>query len=104
MCVAFLSLVLQACGQFEYCIEGRFGQEPIFDSAQIVVDTDIQYGSATHFLSGAETPLLLDIYYPDPEQDDLDTRPAVVLTNGGAFLAGNKGAMAHQCMELARRG
>jgi hypothetical protein len=46
----------------------------------------------------------MDIYMPDPNIDQLEKRPLIVMTHGGAFLAGNRTDMAPYAMEMARRG
>ena len=88
----------------QQCIADRYSELPLFDSSQIVIQHDLSYGSANHFLTGVEVDLQYNIYYPDPEIDTLSLRPLVVLTHGGSFMAGNKDDMNYQCMELARRG
>jgi hypothetical protein len=98
----FLSCFAQA--QSGYCIEGRFGQDSIFSATQVLVETDLVYGTATHFLTGADVELKADIYYPDTEIDDLEQRPFILLIHGGAFSGGSKEQMSSQCLEYAKRG
>lgn len=48
--------------------------------------------------------LRMEIYMPDPNIDPLEKRPLIVMTHGGAFLAGDRTDMAPYAMEMARRG
>jgi hypothetical protein len=82
----------------------RYSQDEVFDSAQVVVMTDIEYGNAPHFLSGVDIPLLMDVYMPDPEIDNIENRPLIVLMHGGAFMIGNKSQMSFVAREYAKRG
>lgn len=93
-----------ADAQLGQCIDARYGEEVLFDSSEVMVAEDVIYGNAPHFLSGANVELKMDIYYPNPDLDPVEERPVVLLVHGGSFMAGNKAAMAYQCMELARRG
>jgi len=97
-------VTLSGFGQSTQCLNGRFGEIALFDSSQVVSHLDIPYGEATHFFSGQPIPLFLDVWEPDPSIDGLTSRPVIVLTHGGSFLAGNRSAMHYQCMEYARRG
>lgn len=88
----------------QYCIEGRFSQDPYFEEFQIVADTDLVYGAAPRWPSATIDTLQLDIYYPALGADELAKRPFILLIHGGTFFAGNRRDMRSACMDFARRG
>ncbi len=93
-----------AYSQLGQCIDERYGEVAVFDSSDVMVAENVVYGNSTHFVTGANVELKMDIYYPNPDVDPVENRPVVLLLHGGSWMAGNKSAMAYQCMELARRG
>jgi hypothetical protein len=99
-----LLLNLNAFAQNTQCIEERYSADPIFTEAEIEVESNLQYGTAEHYWTGVNTPLLMDIYHPNAAIDPVENRPFILVVHGGSFLTGNKNDMASQCVELARRG
>lgn len=97
-------LVKAISAQYDYCLEGRYGEQAIFDSSQVVVVEDVLYGSATHLFNGNEVDLLMDVWMPDPEVDPETQRPMLLLVHGGSFMSGSRDDMNFYCMEFARRG
>jgi hypothetical protein len=97
-------LANMAIAQFDYCLGGRYGEQAIFDSSEVVVLEDIQYGNATHLFTGNEVDLMLDVWMPDPALDTEIQRPMLLLIHGGSFMAGSRADMNYYCMEFARRG
>lgn len=88
----------------QQCIDGRYGEVALFDSSQIVIQQNIQFGIATNYFTNQPVNLLMDVYYPHPEVDALSQRPFVLMIHGGGFAGGNKNEVAYECMEFARRG
>jgi len=93
---------IDATGQ--HCIGSRYSEVALFDSAQIVIETGIQFGSVEHYFTGQNQDLALDVYYPDLAVDSVLQRPVILLLHGGAWAGGNRNNMAYECMEYARRG
>lgn len=82
----------------------RYSEIPIFDSAEIVIQENVQYGIATHAFTSAEVPLLVDLYYPNATVDSAYQRPLVLCIHGGGFIGGDKSELNYQSLEFARRG
>lgn len=98
--LAALLVVLTGCNDDATGVdtdEGRFLEE-IYPFDQ---ENDIAYGSAVNE-NGAEEVLLLDMYLPRDEREDL--RPAVVWLHGGSFQMGHKGEMTEFARRSAQRG
>lgn len=66
------------------CSNGRYTSE-IFPN--VIVNSDILYGSAVN-VSGQNQDLRLDIY--QPEGDNIDQRPLLIIAHGGSFVGGSK--------------
>lgn len=98
----FLSLVAIVFSQ--QCIDGRYGELALFDSSEIVIQQNIQYGVSQNYFTNQNTNLLMDVYYPSQEIDPIEKRPFVLMIHGGGFAGGNKNEVAYECMEFARRG
>lgn len=99
--VCFTSAVY---AQNNYCIKGRFSENPCFDSSQIKITTAVPYAIAKRWPSTVTDTLQLDVFEPNPLSDTLNKRPFILLIHGGAFMAGNRADMHYQCMQYARRG
>lgn len=82
----------------------RYSEVPIFDSAEIVIQENVVYGSATQTFTSTETPLLLDLYYPSAVVDSMVQRPLILCIHGGGFIGGDKSELSYQSIEFARRG
>ncbi|MFN0276032.1 MAG: carboxylesterase family protein [Chitinophagales bacterium] len=95
------SIVLPLSAQ-NYCIEGRFDQY-IFDSLDIKVIQNIQYGTALNYAGDMEN-LGLDMYFPDTTLDDLEKKPLVMFVHGGGLVGGDKLNGAGIGYDFARRG
>ncbi|MDZ4750039.1 MAG: alpha/beta hydrolase [Flavobacteriales bacterium] len=102
--IIFSLLCIELFSQSTQCIESRYGGEPLFDESEIVVDPNVEYGTAMHYWTGVNTSLLMDIYQPDPAIDPVSERPFILVIHGGSFIAGNKADMGFVCMEYAKRG
>jgi len=100
--ILIVLLVKQTASQ--HCIDGRYGEVALFDSSQIVIQQNIQYGISQNYFSNQATNLLMDVYYPNQDIDLMEQRPFVLMIHGGAFAGGNKNEVAYECMEFARRG
>lgn len=79
---------------------GRFSTIVHADS-ELVVDRDIQYGTAVDVF-GVTVPLQLDLYVPPAGGPAL--RPLVVLVHGGGFFTGDRDNMETAARGYARRG
>lgn len=79
--------------------------DPVWYLDDIVVTSDVTYGSAYNAQTSSTQTLILDIYSP-PDSDKREKRPAVVYIHGGAFTGGDKAYLEvpDWCKELARRG
>lgn len=88
----------------QHCADGRYGEVALFDSSQIFIQQNIQYGSATNYFTNQAVNLTMDIYYPHQAYDMVQSRPFVLMIHGGSFAGGNKNDVAYECMEFARRG
>jgi hypothetical protein len=96
----FLHLALNA----QHCVSQRYSETAVFDSADVVVLQNIQYGSALQYFTGQDTPLLMDVYYPSPAIDEVEERPFILNIHGGGFIAGDKNELTFQSVEFAKRG
>lgn len=83
----------------------RYTEAVFFDSTEITVGANIQYGIANNHL-GNPTPLLMDLYYPNLGSDPATARPMIMLFHGGGFSSGDKqlGDIKDLCFHLAMRG
>jgi poly(3-hydroxybutyrate) depolymerase len=88
----------------QHCIDGRYSETPLFDSSEIVVIDEIQYGFANHYLTGQPVNLMMDVYMPSTAIDPMTARPFILSIHGGGFIGGDKVELAYQSFELARRG
>jgi len=79
----FLHLALNA----QHCVSQRYSEVAVFDSAEIVLVQNIQYGSAEQYFTGQETPLLMDVYYPDLNVDDMEERPFILNIHANSILS-----------------
>lgn len=93
-----------AKGQLEQCLTERYADIAIFDSTDIVTQSNILYGTSTNLFTNNSTQLFLDVWSPDPSIDPLAERPLILLVHGGSFMAGSRADMNFFCMEYARRG
>lgn len=95
-------LINKANGQ--YCTnDNRYSEVEYFDSTEITVGTNIQYGIAADFMGNADT-LLMDIYYPNLNIDTSSKRPFIMLFHGGGFSSQQFGDIQNLCVHLALRG
>lgn len=98
-------LILFQIGCFaQHCIPERYSEVAIFDSTEIVIQTDLQYGVAQQYFTGQQVNLLMDVYYPDQSIDQLAERPVILNIHGGGFIGGDKNELSYQSIEFARRG
>jgi acetyl esterase/lipase len=107
---AFVSILLLSClfGQVrgQYCTtDTRYTEVAYFDSTEITIGNNIQYGIALDHLGNPDT-LLMDLYYPKLAVDPSPLRPFVMLFHGGGFVSGDKqsGDIQDLCAHLALRG
>lgn len=100
----FLLFGLTFTAHAQHCINGRYAQTALFDSAQVTMVANVHYATSVRWPGNEVDSLRLDIYMPAPGTDPLDRRPLILLSHGGAFLTGNRADMAYYCMEMARRG
>lgn len=102
--ISFLSVIGKINGQ--YCTnDTRYTEIAYFDSTEISVAANVQFGSALDHLGNAYV-LRMDIYYPNLVIDLSPKRPFVMLFHGGGFTSGDKqsGDIKDLCIHLARRG
>ena len=97
-------LSLSAFQAQEHCISERYSEIALFDSAEIVVQQNIEYGVATNYFSNQQVSLMMDVYYPAPELDPMDHRPFILNIHGGGFIGGDKNELTYESLEFARRG
>ncbi|MBP9796197.1 MAG: alpha/beta hydrolase, partial [Chitinophagales bacterium] len=71
-----------------YCDIERFDQL-IFDSLDVEIITNIEYGHAINNL-GNDQNLHLDIYRPKPSLDTMIKKPLVMFVHGGGLVGGDK--------------
>jgi len=101
---ALFILIGKANGQ--YCTnDSRYTEASFFDSTEITIGTNIQYGTAQDFQGNPYT-LRMDLYYPNLAIDLSPKRPFIMLFHGGGFSSGDKqsGDIRDLCIHLARRG
>ena len=102
--LVFFAVIGKSKGQ--YCTNDyRYTEIPYFDSTEISIGANIQFGSALDYLNNAY-PLRMDIYYPNLNIDPSPKRPFVMLFHGGGFSSGDKqsGDIRDLCIHMARRG
>ncbi|MBK7183290.1 MAG: alpha/beta hydrolase fold domain-containing protein [Bacteroidetes bacterium] len=102
--IVFFVLFGKASAQ--YCSnDSRYTEVPFFDSTEITIGSNIQYGIAQDFQGNPDT-LLLDLYYPNLAVDLSPKRPFIMLAHGGGFSSGDKqsGDIRDLCIHLALRG
>ena len=102
--LTFLVLIGKVKGQ--YCTKDtRYTEVSFFDSSEITIAKDVQYGAALNNNNETEI-LLMDLYYPNLNIDKSLKRPFVMLAHGGGFVSGDKssGDIVDLCYHLARRG
>ena len=104
MLLPLLATALTSMAQSSHCLADRYAQVALFDSAQIVLQTDVHFATSVRWPGTQVDSLRMDIYMPDPSLDPVAERPLIVLVHGGAFMAGNRNEMAYMAMEMARRG
>lgn len=100
----FLMLVGKVNGQ--YCTsDSRYTEVQYFDSTEITVGANIQFGTALDHL-GNPYIMRMDLYYPNLIIDPSPKRPFVMLFHGGGFSSGDKqsGDIKDLCIQMARRG
>ncbi len=100
--------------------QNRFKQE-VFTNNQIIVDSNIVYGSALNFFPAVMVPLRMDVYHADTLADTLKNRPVIIIFHSGSFLPPNinagapsnggayfgsrrDSAVVEMCIRFARRG
>lgn len=102
---SFLILFIgKATGQ--YCTsDARYTEVQYFDSTEITIGTNVQFGIAQDYLGNPDT-LRMDLYYPNLGVDLSPKRPFVMLFHGGGFSSGDKssGDIVDLCVHLALRG
>lgn len=99
-------LLLSGKAKGQYCTTDiRYTEASFFDSTQISVGANIQYGIALDHLGNPDT-LLMDLYYPNLAIDTSSKRPFIMLCHGGGFSSGDKqsGDIKDLCIHLAMRG
>ncbi len=102
--ISFFSVIGNVNGQ--YCTnDTRYAEVAYFDSTEISVAANVQFGSALDHL-GNTYALRMDIYYPNLTIDLSPKRPFVMLFHGGGFSSGDKqsGDIKDLCIHMARRG
>ncbi len=90
----------------QYCTDdARYTETSFFDSTQITIGTNIQYGIALDVQGDPDT-LLFDLYYPNLAVDPSPKRPFILLAHGGGFSSGDKqsGDIRDLCVHMAMRG
>lgn len=88
----------------QHCVTNRYSEQPVFDSAQIVVQTNVVYGNAIQYFTSQLVELRMDVYYPDPLVDGVNERPFILNIHGGGFIGGDKNELTFQSLEFAKRG
>ncbi len=92
--------------QAQYCSNNtRYTEVQFFDSTEITIANNIQYGTAPDHLGNAY-PLRMDLYYPNLAVDTSAKRPFIMLFHGGGFSSGDKqaGDIKDLAIHLALRG
>ncbi len=98
------TLIACLATQAQHCIPNRYSEIALFDSSEIVIQTNVQYGAAQNYFSSQNVDLMMDVYYPNQEVDEVEMRPFILLIHGGAFAAGDKSELSYESIEFARRG
>lgn len=93
-----------AFGQSVHCLADRYSQDALFDSTDIQITPDVHFATSMRWPSSTMESLRMDIYMPNRNIDPAEKRPLIIMTHGGAFLAGDRTDMAPYAMEMARRG
>lgn len=99
-----LMISLHLAVNAQHCVSQRYSETAMFDSSEIVILQNVQYGSAVQYFTGQNTPLLMDVYYPDPSLDTMEERPLILTIHGGGFIGGDKNELTYQSLQFARRG
>lgn len=100
----FFILIGKAYSQ--YCTnDARYTEVQFFDSTDITIAANVQYGIALDFQGNPDT-LLMDLYYPKLVVDTSPQRPLMLLFHGGGFSSGDKqlGDIRDLCIHMALRG
>lgn len=103
-CVLLILAKLKSNAQ--YCSgDTRFTEKQFFDSTEITIASNVQYGSALDY-QGNNYALRMDLYYPNINIDTLNKRPFILLFHGGGFISGDKqsGDIKDLCVYLSLRG
>lgn len=100
----FCFSMLNGFSQSPHCISARYSEEAYFDSAQITVLNNIQYGTSINYFSSQPVDLLMDVYYPNTSTDEMDNRPFILNIHGGGFAGGDKSDLTYESLEFAKRG
>lgn len=90
----------------QFCTtDTRYTEVQYFDSTEITIGNNIQFGIAQDYLGNPDT-LLMDLYYPNLVADLSPKRPFIMLFHGGGFSSGDKrsGDIVDLCVHLALRG
>jgi predicted esterase len=90
----------------QYCTsDARYTEVPFFDTTEISVGANVQFGTALDHLGNPYT-LKMDLYYPNLNIDPSPKRPFILLFHGGGFSSGDKqsGDIKDLCIHMARRG
>lgn len=104
LAIAFFAIIGKINAQ--YCTnDTRYTEVPYFDSTEISMAANVQFGSALDYLGNVYT-LRMDIYYPNLTIDPSPKRPFIMLFHGGGFSSGDKqsGDIKDLCIHMARRG
>lgn len=99
-------LMFAGSSNAQYCTNNaRYTEVAFFDSAQISMGANVQFGTALDHL-GNSYALRMDLYYPNLNADPSPKRPFILLMHGGGFVSGDKqsGDIKDLCIHLARRG
>jgi acetyl esterase/lipase len=90
----------------QYCTkDARYTEKKYFDSTQISIGSNVQYGTAADYQGNPYT-MRMDLYYPNLNIDTAAKRPFVLLIHGGGFSSGDKqsGDIKDLCIHMAMRG
>jgi hypothetical protein len=93
-----------AVAQTVHCLNDRYAQTALFDSAQINIVPAVHYATSVRWPGTQVDSLKMDIYMPQQGIDPVEQRPLIVMVHGGSFMAGTRQEMAYLSMEMARRG
>lgn len=85
--IGIILLALNARAQ-DYCGMDRFDTF-VFDSSDVEVVKNIQYGEAINWLDNVQE-LYLDVYMPPADLDPLAKKPCVFFVHGGGLVGGSK--------------